>query len=279
MRRAGGRRRSCRRPRGQLFVTPADCAAVRATPAWLDGAPQPRHDAGCNRRPVDSGIDAGTRCAPSRAMPRRDPPRRARLGRDRARARVLAAQAGQIRLDRGEKQALANRRLPRRRAKRVDAALRHRPRRQQPMQAPFAQILGDQIIGKRTDARAGERHLMREQHTLHLQAPGGLNPDRSPLVAEHRIAEIGEPAVPDPVRAGQIVRMPRHRVPARILGRRDEHLIECAEHLHPEALLLGPSGFEREIDALAHQIDLVVVADDLELDLRMLMNEGRGDRA
>ncbi|ABA53421.1 hypothetical protein BURPS1710b_A1685 [Burkholderia pseudomallei 1710b] len=90
MRRAGGRRRSCRRPRGQLFVTPADCAAVRATPAWLDGTPQPRHDAGCNRRPVDSGHRRGhpVRTEPSHAASRPTAPRAARSGpRPRARAR------------------------------------------------------------------------------------------------------------------------------------------------------------------------------------------------
>ena len=81
--------------------------------------------------------------------------------------------------------------------------------------------------------------------------------------------------------------MPDRGVLARVVRRCDQHLLEGAELFHAKTFFLRPAGLEGEIDALSDQIDVFVVADDFNIDMRMPIDEhrdngaqqGRGERA
>src|ERR1700744_6811961 len=83
----------------------------------------------------------------------------------------------------------------------------------------------------------------------------------------------------DPMGAGQIIGMPERSVFTRIVWRRDEDLLEGAEHFHAKAFLFGPSVFEGHIDALPDQIDVLVIADYFNTDVRVAIDERRDDNA
>ncbi|KVE38489.1 hypothetical protein WS68_23540 [Burkholderia sp. TSV86] len=83
----------------------------------------------------------------------------------------------------------------------------------------------------------------------------------------------------DPVRLRQCFWMRWRRVPPYIFWRRNQNLVERAEYFHPEPFAFRPTCLECQIDTLPDEIDFFVVAHDFQVDLWMLLNKCRRDRA